>query len=228
MIASPPPIRQSALLLLFPASLIAGYGLGLLALAASLPAAVAPALPVPGARAVTQPIPGTPGATQGATWAPLFGVAAPLSVPAAPPPPEPEPVDEPPAFYDTSHYVLRGLVYQVGGGWAFIETDSGVTMIGRGDLLPGGETVTQIFDDGIEISVDGEAYFIGFEEPDGDAPPPDPTTAPPLRAGQRPDFRTEFRGQATRGPDPRFDPAQASGPGYTSSRDRYGLGSVGR
>jgi len=177
MTAQMTPDTRSNLLLLFPTAAIAGLGLGLLGLSASLPANQADPLPPP-VLDVAQPETAEHLALQDLpVWAALFGepapepvvvVAAPEPDPIPEPVPEPEPFPDEEPFFDTSMYVLRGLVYQDDGGWAILESDEGIVVIRQGDVLIGGEEITEIAEDGVEISIDGEYYFIGFDEYEDD------------------------------------------------------------
>lgn len=156
--------------LLFAAACVAGFGLGMLGLAATLPAPRAAPLPEPGARPAAPAVEATPEAPR-APWPALFGQPAPEP---APTPvvlvaPEPEPDDAP--FFDETRYLLRGVVVTEDAGWALVETEDGVTVVRPGDFLIDGEEVLAIRHDGIEIGVDGENFFIGFDE---NAPPPEP------------------------------------------------------
>jgi len=219
------PSPRASLLLLFPAAAIAAFGVGILTLVATTPPAQAPELPPPGSLAMlAQPSEAQNAAsdTEAArAWAPLFGEPTPEPV-AAPPPPAPEPEPEPdlpeeePVEYDTSVYFLRGLVYQETGGWALLETDEGSVVIREGDILPGGEEVTSIDEDGVEIDVFGDSYFIGFDDDIGgtdsrllDYAPPEDTPTAPRRSVARSDDN---------------DPA----PSFSAPRLPFGLGSVGR
>ncbi|WP_323035476.1 hypothetical protein [Pararhodobacter sp.] len=167
------PSHRASLVLLFPATALAAFGLGLLALAATTPAPDLTDLPLPGSRAAQVPdqtATSDPAPEVATQWAALFGTPTPEPVIAPPEPtPEPEPAAPDVIEYDPDIYVLRGLVYQESGGWALLETDDGSMVIRRGDILPGGEVVAFIDEEGVEIEVDGEIYFISFDE-DMDGP----------------------------------------------------------
>jgi hypothetical protein len=195
---------RSAALPLFLGAAAAGFGLGFLGLAASLPPRVADPLPPPQARTPSEAVTAdTDEAIPVADWAPVFGVPAPEPVEPPPPEPEPEPQpvnDEP--FFDHDAYRLQGLVVEDGRGWALLESDEGVALFRVGDVLPGGEQLVAIEDDGIEVEVDGAYFFIGFEDADdyqdpydpddfdhGDdegAPPPGATAVPSFGGGRAP------------------------------------------
>ena len=222
-----PKTAQTPIVLLVPTAAIAAFGLGLLALTATMPLPDLPDLPPPGTSSTVSSAvaasPATAGnisaAEQPALWPALFGHPAPEPTPAPPPEPEPEPEDyEPePYEYDTDHYILRGLVSEEGGGWALLETDTGVIVVGVGDILPEGETVTQILGSGIEIDADGTFYFLSFDDSDPgneqDYQPPEPQEiAEPSRPPRR---------QA----DPRHTPPD---PSSAPRRNRFGIGEVGR
>lgn len=210
MTANLAPSSGAPLVMLFPAVVIAGFGLGLLALALALPARDAALLPPPDA-VVPLVQTGADGGTISTTvaaWAPLFGEPAPEPV-AAPPLPEPEPEPEPfdgAPYFDTSAYVLRGLAFEIDGGWALLETDGETSVIREGSNLPGGEEVTLIAEDGVEISIDGEAYFIGFDGEYGDM----------LEPSDNPQFAPD---------DPAIDQHTTGG---LAPRTNYGICGIGR
>ena len=123
-----PPFRASAPVLL-PAGAVAGFGLGLGALAALMPAASVPPLP-PLAPVAAMPAPADTGDTAAASrtgWAPLFGFAVPA--PAARFEPEPEPAQSPEVYLDLDGYLLQGLVVENEDGYALINTDDGVVLV---------------------------------------------------------------------------------------------------
>ncbi|WP_127105276.1 hypothetical protein [Pararhodobacter zhoushanensis] len=161
-----PTARPSALLL-FCASVVAGCGLGLAALALLAP--TPQAAPLPPIAAVTQPAgTATDMAPARQSWAALFGTpptAAPVAE--APPAPRvPEPAYDPADDFDDSAYVLRGLAMSDGTSesFALLETPEGVMMLHVGDLLPDGYAVDDITEEGVVIDLYGEPYLIGFAE----------------------------------------------------------------
>lgn len=245
------PPAKTPLLLLLPGAAVAGFGLGLLGLAVTLPASVVTPLPVPSVAFVTEGIEAAAAAPTPATWAPLFGTPA----PAMDAPPEPAPVperEEAPQFADVSLYVLRGLIYEEGGGWALLETEDGIVVIRQGSILPGGEEVSLIAEDGVEVVIDSELYFIGFDDTgdddtvspyDGNADSGDypPGRAPSSSAAARDWAEDEFGSDHSDAPARRPDPPVFDGPadaapnparlpatGGTAPRNPYGIGSVGR
>lgn len=159
--------RTPAPLLVVAAS-VAGFGLGLLGLAATQPGPAAAPLPEPGTRHMA-PEAGTGETTPAAQapWGALFGMPAPAQVA---PPPQPVVVDAPDDIpddapeFDETLYVLRGVVVSDEGGWALLETEGGVRLVRPGDVLDDGEEVLEIFDGGIELSVDDEVYVITFDD----------------------------------------------------------------
>lgn len=169
---------RTPLLLLFPAAGVAGFGLGMLGLSATLPAPVAAPIPAPQA-VIEAPVQADVETAADPVWPALFGVPTPEPVVEAPPPepepvPEPEPLPEPepepepeidePPFLDMEMFVLRGLVYAQEGSLAMLETEDGLLVVRAGDILPSGEEVTEIEEDGIVLTAFGEDYFIGFDD----------------------------------------------------------------
>jgi len=168
MSTSQPPLARTPAPLLFVAASVAGFGLGLLGLAATQPGPSAAPLPEPGAQhAAPDADPGDAAPAARAPWGPLFGVAAPTPVA---PPPQPVSTDEPDDIpddapeFDETLYVLRGVVVSDEGGWALLETEDGVRLVRPGDILDDGEEVLEIFDGGIELGVDDEVYVISFDD----------------------------------------------------------------
>lgn len=161
------PAGRASVLLLFPAAVICGLGLGLAALAAlDPPPRVAPLPPVT-ARALD---PGTAPVTPepGRDWAALFGrppVAAPAPEPLAAPRPAPPPHD-PADDFDPDLYVLRGLAVATDDseGFALLETPDGALVVRRGTILPEGYEVLDITAEGIVIDLFGTDAVIGFPE----------------------------------------------------------------
>lgn len=209
-----PPSHRASLLLLAPTLGFAAFGLGLLALAATTPHSDLPELPLPSRPAALVPAAATP--TASVVWAPLFGVPTPEPIVALP---EPEPEMPPQEIieYDAEIYVLRGLVYEENGGWALLETEDGYIIIQRDDILPGGEVVVFIDEEGVEIDVEGDAYFISFDEDmvDADTGLMDFTVRQPVapRAPSRNDQEEPPARSSTRIP-PQIN--------------QFGIGSVGR
>lgn len=224
------PSPRAPLLVLLPATALAAFGLGMLLLAATAPPPRVATLPSPGHTAAQATGADDPARSDEAAtdvtnavvaWAPLFGLATPEPV-LAPPEPEPELEPEPEVvFYDTSAYVLRGLVYHADGGWALLETDEGSLVIRQGDFLPDGEEVLFITQDGVEIEVDGDPFFISFDE-DMDR----------LDGPMQDQIRDQMQDQAPRPVAPRrslpgsldrSSRGSSSGPG-----NQFGIGTVGR
>ena len=201
-----------SLLALLASAGFAAFGLSQLARGLNAPAIeVAPFAP-PGRVAAASTGPAANPASA-PPWPALFGQPAPAP---EPPAPAPEPViDENPfpdddPYFDTVLYSLRGLVYQGDGlGYAMLETDDGIIVVRQGDSLPGGETVLEVAQDGIEIGFDDDIMFLGFEDGADDT------------AG---DYESEF------GDDPAMiQELQGAGdPSYGFGLNPFGLGTVGR
>lgn len=219
MTAAPLSETRAALALLLPAAVVAGFGLGLLALGFVRPTSQVALPPLPSA----QPqIAGNDAAdvqsprTVHPIWGAAFGEPTPV---ATPQPPEPEPIQQPefdePDSYDTSMYVLRGLVQDENGGWGLLETDIGSMVVRPGDILEGGEEVLQITAEGIEIGIFDEVYLIGFDD-DAERSLAEPARVPHLAV-----------------PEPTI-PRQSPMPPWSDTPQRdappepHGLGRIGR
>ena len=166
--------RASALALL-PAGAVAGFGLGLAALALFAPAPDVPPLPAiadvaaaPAAR-VADPEQ-APVAETG--WSPLFGTPpeAPVETPvAAIPQPEAPPPPDPRDNVDLSTIRLRGLIVDdaEGDAFALVEGRNGMEIYRQGDILPDGFEILAVTRDGLVIDVYGEQEIIDFAENSG-------------------------------------------------------------
>jgi len=184
---------------------------GLTQLAASLMVAPFDSAPLPPpTRVAAAPADAQAGAVSFQPWPALFGHPAP------PPAPTPAPIidenpfpdDEP--YFEGVTYTLRGLVYQGDGlGYAMLETEDGIIVVRQGDILPGGETVLEVAEDGIEIGIDDDILFVGFEDT-GDAT----TDTYETEFGDDPAMIQELQGN---GDQP-----------YGFGLNPYGLGTVGR
>ena len=161
-----PPFRASAPVLL-PAGAVAGFGLGLGALAALMPAASVPPLP-PLAPVAAMPAPADTGDTAAASrtgWAPLFGFAVPA--PAARFEPEPEPAQSPEVYLDLDGYLLQGLVVENEDGYALTNTDDGVVLVRAGDQLPDGTEVLTVTPEGVELQLGDDVFLLTFQDSTG-------------------------------------------------------------
>lgn len=154
------PLRRYGLagLLLLPAA--AAGGLGLATLASSLRSAPPPPVDhvaplasraAPGARAEARP-PALP-------WPALFG---------SPPLPEAEPAPEAVEIAQSPEPVppldarLRGLALDDSGGWAMVETDTGIAILRPGDQLDLHRRLTAILPEGAMIAGPEGASLLAF------------------------------------------------------------------
>ncbi len=225
--------RAPALALL-PAGIVAGFGLGLVALALLAPAPDIPPLPAISDVAST-PAPGVAGPgldpEPETGWAPLFGTLpeTPVETPVAA---EPEPVAPPPdprESVDLSTIRLRGLIVNdaEGDAFALVEGRNGIEIFRQGDILPDGFEILAVTRDGLVIDVFGEQAIIDFAENAGpvdvsryEEPRPRLERRPP--GGSRSIDLTEPPGEGAPGGDPfgrdRRDPF---GRGESYGRDPY-------
>ena len=98
-------------------------------------------------------------------WPDLFGVVD-IAEPAFEPEPEPEPVIEvaEPETVENATYWLTGLVAGRGSGsWAMISENDRSVLVRIGDELIGGETVTDITNEGVWIEYQGARELIPMQ-----------------------------------------------------------------
>lgn len=157
-----PPIRASAALTAL-ASVLAGFGLGTLALGLARPVPGVAALPAPELRAHDTGARAPDTERTPAPWPEAFGEppgAAPSPPPEAPrtgrrqrPEPPPEPA-----------YTLRGIVIDPDGGWVLAEGPEGIELVRHGGQLSGGERVIEITRRAVVLESRGESRRIEFDE----------------------------------------------------------------
>lgn len=164
----------------FPALLaggvIAGFGLGALALSLLLPAPVAAPLPPPAENHA--PRPEGSDTPEARSWPAAFGTPPTSAPPAVAPQPQPEEVYEDPDEehlpYTDHDYRLRGMVAPAGepgdaqewGGWALIESEIGIEVVRVGSELSGGETIIEITHHGVILQGFGPEFLLSFSEDD--------------------------------------------------------------
>lgn len=179
----PARAARASLVLSALAAVLAGFGLGTLALSLTRPVPeiallppVALSAPIE-AEAEAEPTPGPE-----RPWPHAFGppvVAVPDEPePAAPPPPPETPPPPAPA------YTLRGTITDGAGGWVLADGPDGIELVRLGRRLSGGELVIDISAEGMVLERDGRLYDIGFE----------PET---LEGPERPTRESGPRGQGT-------------------------------
>lgn len=163
---SPPLRARPGLALTALAAVLAGFGLGTLALGLARPVPEVSVLPAPAApdadlaEAPPEAGPATP------PWPAAFGeppppAPAPAEPEAPPPPRETRPPPEP-----EPEYSLRGIITDPDGGWVLAEGPMGVELVRLGGWLSGGERVTEITRHGVVLEIGGEYFLIEFEEDD--------------------------------------------------------------
>ncbi|MCA2012759.1 hypothetical protein LCM17_14780 [Cereibacter sphaeroides] len=158
----------ASLLALFPASIVAGTGLGLALLALLAPPPSVGPLPPLDASLAQATEAGVEADTPHAVWAPLFGERL-SAAPVAPPPPVEE--DEEDLALDTlddSLLVLRGLALadDPAEAFAIVEGYDGIEIVRVGDMISGEFEVLAILSDGLEVAsrVTDELFLIEFDD----------------------------------------------------------------
>lgn len=162
----PRPVRFSPVLTAL-AAVLAGFGLGTLALGLARPvpdtaALPPPAAPPPGA-GPAEAAPREPG-TGTRPWPAAFGEPPPPAPAQAEPEQAPPPRDTSPPPEPDPDYRLRGIITDSEGGWVLAEGPMGIELVRLGDRFSGGERVTEITRQGVVLESFGELFLIEFED----------------------------------------------------------------
>ncbi len=162
---APARAGRASLVLSALAAVLAGFGLGTLALSLTRPVPeIALLPPVALSAPIEAEAEAEPAAGPDRPWPHAFGtpvVAAPdepePEPAAAPPPPEAPPPPPAPA------YTLRGTITDGAGGWVLADGPDGIELVRLGRRLSGGELVIDISAEGVVLERDGRLYDIDFE-----------------------------------------------------------------
>ncbi|MCC5986052.1 MAG: hypothetical protein JJT95_00105 [Pararhodobacter sp.] len=162
----PRPVRYSPALTAL-AAVLAGFGLGTLALGLARPVPEAAVLPPPAASPPgASPTEAAPRDAGPGTrpWPAAFGEPPPPAPPEAEPEEVPPPRDSPPPPEPDPDYRLRGIITDAEGGWVLAEGPMGIELVRLGDRLSGGERVTEITRQGVVLESFGELFLIEFDD----------------------------------------------------------------
>ena len=140
--------------------MLAGFGLGTLALSLTRPVPEVTLLPPPEATAQAEADP-DPAPGPARPWPDAFGTR----VAAAPEEPDPAPPPPPPAAPEPAApaYTLRGTVTDGAGGWVLADGPEGIELVRLGSRLSGGERVVDITAEGVLLERNGRLYDIVFD-----------------------------------------------------------------
>lgn len=167
--------HRAPILALLAGGVVAGFGLGALALAVVLPAPEVSPLAPPAAPDVMHLH--VDAAPSSRSWPAAFGSPPPPQVPVQVEWTPPDDLEEPPDEDDdylpyTDHdYRLRGMVAHTadaeqGSGWALIESEIGIEVVRVGSELSGGETIVEITPHGVILQGFGAEFLLSFSDDD--------------------------------------------------------------
>lgn len=153
--------HRAPLLALLAGSVIAGFGLGALGLAMLLPAPQPSALPLPPESRVSSMVaPASPGVRG---WPAAFGTAPEIAPVQWTQPEDMDVVDDALPFVEAD-YRLRGVVIEDDGGWALVQSPTGIEVVSAGSALSGGETIVSISQHGVVLEEGGLEFLLAFGE----------------------------------------------------------------